>query len=174
MNKENIIWLAGFWDGEGSITIFKHKEKNGKWKICPTLAIVNTDLNTINHIIHILDNLGTSFHIFEKKVKKEHKTCYQLNTRNIKYIKIVLDAISPFLITKKAQAELVLRYVNKKLEQMKDNKRPRYDDEDFELQQLTQRLNRRGAVSEPSETIGETSKKDDIVQTATAQAGLGN
>lgn len=138
-------WLAGFWDGEGSITIFTHREKNGKDKICPTILVCNTHEGVIAHIVSLLDRLGTSFTIqtVERKEDK-HKNNFQVHTRNMQYIKTVLEAIQPYLICKKAQCTLVLRYVTKKLEQRETNGRPRYDDEDFQVQEECQSLNKRG------------------------------
>jgi len=149
-------WLAGFWDGEGSITIFTHMEKNGKEKICPTLLVVNTHEGVIAHVVELLDKLGTSFSVQHIKRKEEkNKDVYQVSTRNMAYIKIVLEAILPYLICKKAQGSLVLRYVAKKLQQRETNGRPRYDDEDFEIQEQCQALNKRGKVPSSSTTTCE-------------------
>jgi hypothetical protein len=149
-------WLAGFWDGEGSITIFTHMEKNGKEKICPTLLVVNTHEGVIAHVVELLDRLETSFSVQHIKRKEEkNKDVYQVSTRNMAYIKIVLEAILPYLICKKAQGSLVLRYVTKKLQQRETNGRPRYDDEDFEIQEQCQALNKRGKVPSSSTTTCE-------------------
>jgi hypothetical protein len=149
-------WLAGFWDGEGSITIFTHVEKNGREKICPTLLVVNTHEGVIAHVVELLDKLGTSFSVQHVKRKDpKNKDVYQVSTRNMAYIKIVLEAILPYLICKKAQGSLVLRYVTKKLQQRETNGRPRYDEEDFEIQETCQALNKRGKVPESSTTTCE-------------------
>lgn len=159
-----LAWLAGIWDGEGSITIFTHTEKNGQRKIRPVVCVVNTNLEIIAEVARILDSLGTSFQVFERKNPKDsHKDCVQLTTSNFEYIKVTIQAMLPYLIGKKAQAQLVLRYVNKKLEQFKTNKRPRYDEEDEHLQRQAQKLNRRGKVSDTSTTEGEAATADDTV-----------
>lgn len=138
-------WLAGFWDGEGSITIFTHMEKNGKEKICPTVGVTNTHEGVIAHVVELLDKMGTSFSVQQRKHQNEkNKDAYHVTTRNMQYIKVVLEAMYPYLICKKAQALLVLRYVNKKLQQRETHGRPRYDEEDFEIQQECQALNKRG------------------------------
>jgi len=138
-------WLAGFWDGEGSITIFTHVEKNGVKKICPTLNVTNTHEGVIAHVVELLDKLGTSFSVQHLKRKEDkHKDVYHVSTRNMAYIKVVIEAILPYLVCKKAQGVLVLRYVTKKLEQREKHGRPRYDEEDEEIQQECQSLNKRG------------------------------
>lgn len=164
VTNTELAWLAGLWDGEGSITIFTHQEKDGNKKICPTLLVVNTNPAIIAEAARILDKLGTSFHVFERNnPNPKHKDAIQLNTRNQQYIKIALEAMLPYLVGKKAQAELTLRYVNKKIEQSKVNKRPRYDIEDFEIQSAVQLMNRRGKDSDTSTTKGEATSVDDIV-----------
>ena len=146
-------WLAGFWDGEGSITIFTHIEKNGRKKICPTINVTNTNDVVIAYVVDLLDKMGTSFSILEKKTDNDRwKNAYTVGTRNIQYIKTVLEALQPYLVCKKAQCTLVLRYVNKKLEQRQDTQRPRYDTEDFEIQEECQVLNKRGKIPLSSTT----------------------
>lgn len=159
-------WLAGFWDGEGSITIFTHTEKNGRKKVCPTINVTNTHEGVIAHVVTLLDKLGTSFSILEKKNDTDKwKNAYTVGTRNMQYIQTVLTAIQPYLVCKQAQCTLVLRYVNKKLQQRESNQRPRYDDEDFELQEECQSLNKRGKIPVSSTTTrdAEDSSSDDIV-----------
>lgn len=139
----DLAWLAGLWDGEGSITIFTHTEKNGRKKICPTLIVVNTDDKIIARAAEILDALGTSFALFERTPSNpKHKRAKSLSTRNRAYIKTVLDAILPYLVGKRPQAVLTLRYVNKKI--AAGNQRQRYDEEDRELQQQVQAMNATG------------------------------
>jgi hypothetical protein len=155
----DLAWLAGFWDGEGSITIFTHIEKNGVRKIRPTIGLTNTDENVMAHAISILDALGTSCNIQMKKSNNpKHKDAYQLTSMNMKYIQIILTAILPYLVCKKAQATLVLRYVTKKLQYIEKGQRPPYDDEDVQMQVEVQAMNKRGKPETPlsSETTCET------------------
>lgn len=134
-----LAWLAGLWDGEGSITIFKHLEKNGTRKLCPTILVVNTDIKIINEAKRILDNLGTSFHLFERAPTSDrHKQAYQLSTRNSQYIDKVLTALQPYLIGKKEQAELTIGYVRKRFYQRN------IDEQDEQTQVQVQALNKRG------------------------------
>lgn len=151
-----LAWLAGLWDGEGSITVFTHTEKGGKTKLCPTLCVVNTNETIIAEAARLLDKLGTSFSVFTRTPqKREHKPAIQLATRNMRYIQIVLEAMLPFLIGKKAQAQLVLRYVTKKLSHPTHRGQgSRYEPSDFALQQQVQLLNQRGQPN-TSTTTGE-------------------
>jgi hypothetical protein len=111
------------------------------------------------HATDILDALGTSFSFFERKNDNpKHKNAYQLTTRNMQYIKNVLEAMLPYLVCKKPQATLVLRYVTKKLEYISKGSRPSYDESDFDLQEEVQLMNKRGKSETPlsSETTCKT------------------
>ncbi len=148
VTEVRLAWLAGMFDGEGSITVFKHKERNGTTKLCPSLIVTNCDINIINECDKIFKELGTSFHIFERSnTNDKHKNSFQINTRNQQYMLTVLKAIEPYLVGKKAQAELSIRFLEKRV-----GKRTLYDDEDFQLQETIQGLNRRGKASPESST----------------------
>lgn len=137
MLNTDLAWLAGIWDGEGSITIFSHTEKTGNTKLCPTCCVVNTDVNIVNKVRRILEELGCSFVLHEHKPKnKKHKLQWRLTTRNMTYIKIFLEAIIEYLVgDKKAKGEIVLSYVTQRLNKLETrsyNGTTTYDDEDWE------------------------------------------
>lgn len=149
VTPEKLAWLAGIWDGEGSIAIFKHREKDGCIKYCSTINVVNNNLTIINEIIKICDELGVGFHLQEKERKSEnHAQSYELITRKFKTIKKLMEVILPYLVGKKAQAEIVLRFVNKRLEKMNigiSNQNNKYDIEECEkLEKQIRSLNKRG------------------------------
>lgn len=120
MRDIDLAWLAGIWDGEGSITLFTHQEKNGSVKLCPTMSVVNSDVHIINKVRSILEELGCKFSLQERKqAEKHHKQCWCYITRNMKYIKILLENINQYLIgEKKAKGEILLSYVTQRLEKM--------------------------------------------------------
>lgn len=117
MEDTKLAWLAGLWDGEGSIAMFERKERNRIIKFCPALVLVNTNLDIINEAQKLLKELGANFHFFTRKSNNpKWKTVYQLTTRNSGYIAKVLVAINPYLVGKRSQAELMLRYLNRRSE----------------------------------------------------------
>lgn len=136
MLNTDLAWLAGIWDGEGSLTIFSHTEKNGSKKICPTAIVVNTDINIISEIQRILEGLDCSFVIHEyRPTNKKHKLQWRITTRNTLYIRRLLEAILPYLKgEKKAKGEILLRYVKQrraKMERLPSKGSTPYDAEDW-------------------------------------------
>ena len=115
--EQDLAWLAGFIDGEGSIIISRYKAKDGRIKLCPIIDITNTCQATILHCKKILDSLDTSYHIqFKKKQGKKNQDSYSLVTRNNQYIYKTITYLLPYLVTKASQAEMTLEFVVKKLD----------------------------------------------------------
>lgn len=134
-----LAWLGGIIDGEGSVIIFSHTEKNGSRKICPSVSIVNTDLGIINKARKILEELGLSFVLQDRsryKQKKHYKDQYALISRNQKYITTLLLHITPYLFSNKRQAaELVRDYCvqrQNKVERIPNKGTTPYDEKDWE------------------------------------------
>lgn len=118
MLDTDLAWLAGIWDGEGSIALFSHKERNGSIKICPTVCVVNTDIAIINKVRKILEELQCSFQLQETQPKNSrHSVKWTLTTRNQKYIVKFLKAVMPYLFSiKRQKAEILLAYTERRLE----------------------------------------------------------
>lgn len=159
VKPEELAWLAGFWDGEGTITVFHTKRKNGKDRYNASLVVVNTHEETISHILKLLDRLGIKMHLLKRQSKnKKHAVSYQLTTRNMLYIQKLLPLLIPYLVCKKAQAELTLRFVNSRLESNTDTGGwghwTPYEYDEVELSKQLKVLNQTG---KPSETIRQTS-----------------
>ena len=155
----DLAWLAGIWDGEGSITMFSHTEKTGSKKICPTCVVVNTDINIIAEVQRILLEMGCNFVIHEYKPENvKHKLQWRITTRNQRYIKILLEHLRPYLKgEKKAKADIVLRYCKQRIEKMErlpSKGSTPYDEDDWSfLEQFRS-----------PETTRETPSGDDIVR----------
>jgi hypothetical protein len=149
MTNEKLAWLAGLWDGEGTITVFLTHREKGQEKYNASLILTNTDEKIISEATKILDELELRMHLFKRKPeKKEWKSAYQLTTRKLEVVKKFCEIFIPYLIGKKAQAELTLRFVNSRLKGKCNN----YSEEEKTLCQQLKLLNRRGYY-ESSTTI---------------------
>ena len=144
MLNTDLAWLAGIWDGEGSIALFTHKEKNGSIKICPTVCVVNTDISIINKVRKIIEELGCNFILQEVQPKNSrHSIKWTLTTRNQKYIVLFLEAIIPYLHSiKKQKAEILLDYTVRRLAKAKRilHGTTPYDKEDWSIFQKFQQI----------------------------------
>lgn len=137
MQDTDLAWLGGIWDGEGSIALFSHKEKNGSTKICPTVNVLNTDIAIINKVRKLLEELGCNFVLQERRPKNSrHATQWILITRNQKYIVTFLKAVLPYLHSiKRQKAEILLEYTERRLGKIQclpSKGSTPYDEEDWD------------------------------------------
>lgn len=102
----NIKWLAGFFDAEGSIS-FNYK---------PNIDIVNTCAKTIFHIKFVMDSIGIDVGINEreKPSKSSKKKRWDIFLRHEDQIKPFLSYVKPFVYGKQQQLETILEWYNKK------------------------------------------------------------
>jgi hypothetical protein len=95
-------YLAGFIDGEGSITA----GGNGPKSVLMRLTLYNNNRKIISWI---KQRFGGAEYVRLPKNKKKHAINYMLVWRGKKLIKL-LDSVYPFLIGKKKQAKLALEF----------------------------------------------------------------
>ena len=101
-------YTAGLVDGEGTITIVYHKpDKKRKIAACygVHISIANTDVRAF---LKIQEVFGGS--IYTVVDRRGYRTVYSwdLSRKNTKKF---LTAIMPYLVIKKAQAELVMKFL---------------------------------------------------------------
>ena len=112
-------YIAGFFDGEGSISINKFRANNPNYK-CPhyilTVTLTNTNLEIIEEI-H--EKLGASKQMRKREWGKSHwKTCYAWMASANKAL-IVLKLIRPYLKVKAKQADLAISFQESKMSNRK-------------------------------------------------------
>lgn len=100
----NIKWLAGFFDAEGSVS-FNYK---------PNIDIVNTSSRTIFHIKFIMDSIGINVGISEreKPSKSSKKKRWDIFLRHENQIKPFLANVKKYVYGKRKQLEIVEEWYN--------------------------------------------------------------
>ena len=105
-NHDDLIYLAGILDGEGSIGIehlSPRKNRPKSYYVC-RLTVVNTDLILMNWL---KDTFEGQFDT--RKRVEHHKICHRWHIFGHDLEK-VLKAVRPFLKLKCRQADIVLKY----------------------------------------------------------------
>ena len=158
--------LAGIWDGEGSFCIVCGTNN----KYSPRISLSNTDVTMINEIIKIFDASGVHGHLWQETTsrKPNHKKAYHITVNKMSDIKAMTELMLPYLISKKARAELLLRFVNSRLQYKavanRDPKTGRllgikeqgYKEEEKTLYEQMKELNQVGIKVGTSETLCQT------------------
>lgn len=111
--REELAYLAGLFDGEGTICIQKDSrpccKDNGKgwnpiYNVTARIGMINQDAIQLYK-----DVLGVGY-VDCEKVYHAFRPMYRWAVRAKDDVKYVLETLLPFLRVKKAQAELGLRY----------------------------------------------------------------
>lgn len=150
-------WLGGIIDGEGSIGVTRMMSHRKNPTYTARVSVGNTNMAIISEICKILDLIGITGHLEKRQrsVKnndKNWKDAIVIQISNIKGVKCLLDTIFPYLIGKKAHAELVLRFINSRLKnyELKDRKIGSpgpgcpYSKEELNLCEQLKELNKKG------------------------------
>lgn len=98
-------YLAGFFDGEGSISLIKNKEKSGKVGFQLVIHLSNTNLKILEKYKELF---GGSIYI-TKRLTERHKQAYYWTARS-KTALMFLEKIKPYLFIKKRQAILGIEF----------------------------------------------------------------
>jgi hypothetical protein len=103
-----IAYLAGFFDGEGSIMANHQASKNHRDRLYITVKIGNTDIRPLQ--------LFTKYFgcKIQKAVNGRKKPFYFFNIGEAKS-RVILEKFFPYLIVKHKQAELALEFYREKL-----------------------------------------------------------
>lgn len=156
-----LAWLAGIMEGEGSFFIAKQlRNKTPAPQLRGTISLTNTDPMIINKAYSIFKGFGVELHIQEFTNKKgSTKPVYEMTTAQQDKVQKVCSELIPFMFgEKKAKAEMLLRFVTKRLEKRISNKKAGYDEEDW----VTYTQFYPNPLS--SETLRETPAGEDKVQ----------
>lgn len=159
-------WLGCAIESEGSIQLSWAPRKNGYIQIVPRMNVVNKDDSYIEKVINLSKELGCDGHVF-----KHSKGVKTITWYGMKRVKKLLETIYAQLCDRKKQiADNVLEFINYRLSV---NPHVPYGDKERNLFFEVRKLNGKGRLSdqvfkfkskESSETIRQTAKAEDIVQ----------
>lgn len=134
--EQRLAWLAGVIDGEGSICMFLGRRKARKGTAAMfRIMVSNTDLNMIEEIVSIAKLLGVGSVLDIDR----HRPESQFGRRRISSVTFdgksrcasILLAVQPFLITKRAQATLMLTAIERRHARIGTGQREMSNDPDF-------------------------------------------
>ncbi len=130
-------YLAGFIDGEGSIALYKHKDKRVQkgYTLHPRFEINNTNEAILKAI---QKEIGGKIRI--KSNQKNCKIVKVIDFQDYNQIRNILEILLPILVIKKEQAKLMIEFCNSRI---KSNGK-RYSKRDYEIAEIFSTINKRG------------------------------
>lgn len=113
VTPENLAWLAGIWDGEGTFTITKQEQDGAKKHYSGQATLTNTSDSIIAEIVRLFDLMGINFHLFKEEMRKlKHKQAYHFTVRNPDSIILLIRSTERYLISKRPQAVILKRFID--------------------------------------------------------------
>ena len=135
VTAEDVAWLAGIWDGEGTISVRRCVKIN---QFSPRISMVNTNPEIIRHTVDILTRLGMNPYLREKGqggFPGSSKQCWIVSIETLGGSRKFLDTVAPLLRGKCAQADILNRFVTSRLTRRSQVTRQSdcpYNDEEFD------------------------------------------
>ncbi|MCJ7759985.1 LAGLIDADG family homing endonuclease [Candidatus Bathyarchaeota archaeon] len=131
-----ILYLAGFFDGEGCISIHRHADRKTKrgFVLVPRITITNTK----KEIIEWFEPFGFSNRCITNG--KNANILYRTELERLEAVRAFLQKMSLVLTLKRKQADLVLEFCNSRLE----NRTYCYTERELKIREELQILNKRG------------------------------
>lgn len=112
-------WLIGVIESEGSFTLCKSCRNKRGYRYTPLITMTNCDETMLDNYKRILSYLDIPFYVYKRRyisgVVKSNRPVIGIITRGYKRVKKMLDIITPFMVSKKEQAEILLDFVNYRL-----------------------------------------------------------
>lgn len=114
MKNEDLAWLAGIIDGEGCFTIYSVKRKDTN-NLSPSanITITNSDDLLLHRCKEILEELGVKHYYHDPKNGHQRgRKVMRLRIKNYGSICNLINAVLPYLVSKKEQAALMLEFAS--------------------------------------------------------------
>ena len=146
MKQEDLAWFAGFIDGEGTISVNQQDIKRGPF-LQAKVTISNTNVPTLRHLEELLQNSELPFYVDWKTNASnfgERKPLWRITFAGLKRVNKILSLVVPYLVTKREQGELTLKFVKSRLNinSEKGSRNP-YSEEEIKTASAVRELNRK-------------------------------
>jgi hypothetical protein len=136
LEHDDAVYLAGLIDGEGMITINFYGTRP-RPRMRPLISIANTDKDLITWVRTRLGGVTLKY-----RGEKARYDLYTVQIARLLDVKSLLEQILPFLKAKKKQAELVLKWCEKRLQGTWRD----YDPELFEIAKEVRSFHHKGSA----------------------------
>jgi hypothetical protein len=107
VKKESAAWLAGFWDADGTLGIYKRHTY-----LVPSISCTNTDKKLIDHVCSILDESSVSYRVDyqDRGDRTNARPAWTIKLESRPRVLSLLQHLEPYLVGKQQQARLVMEW----------------------------------------------------------------
>lgn len=158
-NEDDLKWLAGFMDGEGSYLVASPTNWRPAYK--PMVTVNNTHKPSIERISSILKSNGIGHWVSRTDhIGRNHKPNFTVEISGMKRVIKLLPLLLPYAFTKKEQIETLLAFLKLR---MGGSIRTSYGDAELGLITKLRGLNRFGSSETLSSPQVNVYTREDIV-----------
>lgn len=120
MNRDDLLWLAGFWDGEGTIAVNRTRTNkpyklDGYLSYRPRCTLVNTNLEVMQYAEGLLSSFGPVCYTKREEDTARRKDRHGFGLNAWASCRDFALVIEPFLRIKSPQARLLIKWANHRL-----------------------------------------------------------
>lgn len=140
-------WLAGVIDGEGTVafSVYPLRHKGSilqELRVKPQIIVTNTDKDLVERVADIFGRCQIGVHFqtrtqhgrsFAGNKPSKYRPLHVANISGFKRAKKALELVVPHLVSKKAKAEIVLRYIDQRELKRSNNHQAPLDVHDVRL-----------------------------------------
>ncbi|HDZ13365.1 hypothetical protein LCGC14_0643850 [marine sediment metagenome] len=151
LTQVELAYLAGLIDGEGTITLERtgKRRMNGVMGLSPSVIVANTDTSIVQWVVTSFERIGAKPYIKTQtpsQKNKRCKPCYWVIVKSLTKSKKILTVVKQYLIAKRAQADLILEFIQIRGDSQGAKGKP-YGEREMRILDQIRALNYRG-VSE--------------------------
>jgi hypothetical protein len=164
LSKQQLGYLAGIMDGEGTITFSYHKNRMSMPSAVTYVCVVaNSNPLIIKGVTSLLGLIPVKYAVYTQRHKRSVKESYLVQIRGMESAKLYIKMIRPYLIGKKQQADLLMEYLKRRKPHIKVKS---MTERDWQIIETVRHMNRNYGTSFPAETTRESLpiEGDDIVR----------
>jgi hypothetical protein len=152
-DRDRLIWLAGFLDGEGSFFASRVTLKKGNGDYLsyrPRVFGCNTHRPTMDVVVAVFENYGKTHQTTKHNVNSSggSRAVYHANITTWEGCRDFCRDIAPFLVTKREQAEILAEWASDRLARYErfGKFRTGFNDDDHAWYNRLRVLNARGGT----------------------------
>lgn len=110
--KIKLAWLAGFWDGEGSVGLVKSKTT-----FVLNAQLSHTEFDSVNHILEILkaSAIAGRGYTYQERDPAKHRDAHYIRVSGVANIQRLASLMEPYAITKKRHWQIAGEWAKRRI-----------------------------------------------------------
>ena len=113
----DLAWLAGMWEADGSVSLFKNNVKAKYTQYEPLLQFVNTDVLIAQEVMRILRRIGVGYYQFTRiQTGLGSKLRHEIRIAGFKRCSTFLRYVATYMVgQKKQRSNLIKKFIDHRL-----------------------------------------------------------